>query len=403
MSEPFEHRRSDAHRPGSRRRGRRRGGLRWLLVVLLLAAVAAVVALAYGMLGGEPEQTTARPAPSASAAPVTTALEDVSTTSGERVTLRYRVDVAGAETALVTLVVARPDGTTVRKPLQNVSRRTNVQQAWSGTITLKPGSYRYYVRASVDGRAQKVAVPAKLVVTAPVFPEQAAITDAVDWIKGRSGTPGLAVVTADGKVRGLRTDRQYASYSLSKAMILVAYLRAHGTVSDAARDTLERMIQNSDNAAAGVMYAEVGGASGLSRLAKTVGMKRFSPRGGWISSRVTPADQARFFFSMEKYIPAKHRAFARELLSGITSRQRWGIVAAAGPLGWKVYFKGGWSGGNVHMVQAARLVKGDEVFALAVMTEGNPDWTYGFGTLKGVTGVLLGQEPTGVYLSAVLE
>ena len=55
------------------------------------------------------------------------------------------------------------------------------------------------------------------------------------------------------------------------------------------------------------------------------------------------------------------------------------------------------------MVQAARLVKGDEVFAVAVMTEGNPDWTYGFGTLKGVTGVLLGQEPTGAYLSAVLE
>ena len=132
-------------------------------------------------------------------------------------------------------------------------------------------------------------------------------------------------------------------------------------------------------------------------------MKRFSPGGGWIASRVTPADQARFFLTMDKYIPAKHRAFARELLSGITPRQRWGIVAAAGPLGWKVYFKGGWSGGNVNMVQAARLVKGDTVFALAVMTEGNPNWTYGFGTLKGVTGVLLGQQPTGAYLTEVLE
>jgi hypothetical protein len=259
------------------------------------------------------------------------------------------------------------------------------------------------VRASANGRAQKVAVPAKLVVTAPVFPEKAAIDEAIAWIKGRSGTPGLAVVTADGKVRGVNLDRQYASYSLVKAMILVKYLREHGTISASARDTLTRMIENSDNAAAGVMYAEVGGGSGLSSLAKTVGMERFSPGGGWMSSRVTPRDQARFFLTMEDYIPEKHRAFARELLSGITARQRWGIVAAAGPLGWKVYFKGGWSGGNVHMVQAARLVKGDTVFAMAVMTEGNPNWTYGFGTLKGVTGVLLGQEPTGAYLTEVLE
>jgi len=87
----------------------------------------------------------------------------------------------------------------------------------------------------------------------------------------------------------------------------------------------------------------------------------------------------------------------------VIARQRWGIVAAAGPLGWKVYFKGGWSGGNVDMVQAARLEKGDAVFAVAVMSEGNPNWTYGFGTLKGVTGVLLGQEPTGAYLAEVLE
>ena len=79
------------------------------------------------------------------------------------------------------------------------------------------------------------------------------------------------------------------------------------------------------------------------------------------------------------------------------------FVAAAGPLGWEVYSKAGWSGGNVHMVQAARLVKGDTVFALAVMTEGNPNWTYGFGTLRGGTGVLLGEQPTGAYLTGVLE
>ncbi len=398
MSELFAHRRSDAHR-----RRRRHGIARWLLAGVLLAAVTTVVVLAYDMSAGGPEQTVAQPAPSASAAPVTTALEDAAMVSGGRVALRYRVDAAGADTAVVTLVVARPDGTTVRKPLQDATQAVNVDHTWKGTMSLKAGSYRYYARATVDGRGQRVAVPAKLVVRAAVFPSAGAVADAIAWLRGRSGTPGFAVVSGDGKVRGLRVDRRYASYSLSKAMILVAYLRGHNTVSAGARATLERMIEHSDNAAADAIYAQVGGASALTRLAKTVGMERFSAGGGWISARVTPADQARFFFAMEKYIPEKHRALARELLSGITPRQRWGIVAAAGPLGWKVYFKGGWSGGNVHMVQAARLAKGDKVFALAVMTEGNPNWTYGFGTLKGVTDVLLGRQPTGAYLTQVLE
>lgn len=399
MTDPFAQRRST----GRRRRDRRRSIVRWLVVALALTAAAAAVAFAWSMLGGEPEQTAARPAPSPSVAPVTTGLEDVQMISGQRVRLPFHVAMAGADTALVTLVVTRPDGTPVRRLLRNASRPTNVDQAWTGKLVLKAGSYRYVVYATVDGRQQRVAVPAKLVVTAPAFPGGKGVAAAIAWAKGRNGTPGVAVVTSDGEVRGLRLTKQYASYSLSKAMMLVAYLRAHSTVSDAMRDTLERMIENSDNGAANVVYREVGGSAGLARLAKTVGMEHFSPGGGWISARVTPADQALFFFRMEEYIPAKHRAFARELLSGITSRQRWGIVAAAGPLGWKVYFKGGWSGGNAYMTQAARLVRGERVFAVAVLTEGNPDWTYGFGTLKGVAGLLLGQQPTGVYLTQVLE
>jgi hypothetical protein len=399
VAEPFEHRRSVAHE----RRRRRRGVVRWLVVALALTAVAAVAVFAWSMLGGEPEQTAARPASSPSIAPVTTGLEDVRTTSGARVRLPFRVSMDGAETAIVTLLVTHPDGTPVRRLLRRVTRPVNVDLAWTGTLALKAGSYRYVVYATVDGRQQRVAVPAKLVVEAPAFPGDEAVAAAIAWAKGRSGTPGVAVVTTDGEVHGLRLTKQYASYSLSKAMMLVAYLRAHATVSDAMRDTLERMIEQSDNAAANVLFSEIGGAAGLTRLAKTVGMKRFSPGGGWMSARVTPADQARFFVGMEKYIPAKHRALARELLSGVTSRQRWGIVAAAGPLGWKVYFKGGWSSGNVYMTQAARLQRGKRVFAVAVLTEGNPDWTYGFGTIKGVAGILLGRQPTGAYLAQVLE
>jgi hypothetical protein len=55
------------------------------------------------------------------------------------------------------------------------------------------------------------------------------------------------------------------------------------------------------------------------------------------------------------------------------------------------------------MVQAAWLERGKRRFALAIMTERNPHGGYGFGTLKGVAGVLLGEEPTPAYLAQVLE
>ena len=225
----------------------------------------------------------------------------------------------GADTALVTLVVTRADGTPVRHLLRDVARPANADLSWAGTLSLKPGTYRYVAYATVDGRPQRVAVPATLTVTVPAFPNDKAVAAAIAWIKGRSGAPGLAVITSDGELHGVRLNTQYQSYSLSKAMMLVAYLRAHATISDAMRDTMTRMIENSDNGAADVMYREVGGAVGLTRLARTVGMQRFTAGGGWISTRVTPADQARFFYDMETYIPQRHRAFARQLLSGITA------------------------------------------------------------------------------------
>ena len=103
-------------------------------------------------------------------------------------------------------------------------------------------------------------------------------------------------------------------------------------------------------------------------------------------------------------MPASRRGFARELLSGVTPMQRWGIPAAAGPAGWMTFFKGGWLGlDNRLMLQAAWLEKGDKRWALAVLTDDNPDRAYGWDTQKGVTGLLLGEELTPAYLATVLE
>jgi hypothetical protein len=84
--------------------------------------------------------------------------------------------------------------------------------------------------------------------------------------------------------------------------------------------------------------------------------------------------------------------------------QRWGIPAATGTEGWTSYHKSGWLGmDNKLMVQAAWLEKGKKTWALAVMCDENPTRSYGWDTEKGVTGLLLGQEPTPAYLAVVLE
>jgi len=106
-------------------------------------------------------------------------------------------------------------------------------------------------------------------------------------------------------------------------------------------------------------------------------------------TRITAGDMARFFRDMERYIPDRQRRFANGLLAGITPSQRWGIPAAAGPAGYRVYYKGGWLGAFVLANQAARLERERLRLGLAVFTDGNPGSQYGLDTIRGVTERLL--------------
>jgi hypothetical protein len=202
---------------------------------------------------------------------------------------------------------------------------------------------------------------------------------------------------------GYHAHRQFQSASLAKAMLLVASLRRHPRPSGSLRTTLTTMIEKSDNASADAIFADVGN-SGLRAVARLARMRDFDVGTSWIDTEMTAADQARFFYSYQHYLPARSRAFARRLLSGITALQRWGIPSSAGPAGWKVFFKGGWLGeANEVMNQAAWLEKGRVRWSLAVLTEDNPTSSYGWQTQKGITGLLLGHKPTAAYLAVVHE
>lgn len=175
--------------------------------------------------------------------------------------------------------------------------------------------------------------------------------------------------------------------SLFKVMALAAYLR-QGSVRDRAltegeRDLLGPMIRRSDNGAA-TRVRDMLGPGPFLELAGDADMKHFRYHEVWGLSRTSARDQAEFMYRLERHIPSRHEGYARNLLSNIVPRQRWG-TADARPNHWRLYFKGGWgSGSGAVDHQAAFLERKDCRIALAIVTESNPDHAYGEQTLRGV-------------------
>jgi hypothetical protein len=410
----------------ARRRSRRtRNGL-VAAVVIIIVIVALGVAAVWTLRGGGEQGAMAGPSPGASSpsssAPSSSPdassvrlarIADVEAHQGQAVRLRYRL-VEGPSGTAVTLVVTDAAGSRVK-----ARRLADAEaEAWVTAevpLDLEPGLYTYALRLGDAGAESSDAVDpsadgaasAELRVLAPLppgFPGKKAVAAAREWIRDRDGDVAFAVIDSNGETAGgYREHEPFQLASLSKAILLVATLRADPTPDAATRTTLTSMITESDNDAAYTICGRVG-VKGMRAVAKAAGMDDYRQGAGWVDTRASAADEARLFSQLESLVPAAGRRLARDLLSSVTSMQRWGIPAAAGPEGWTSYFKGGWLGmDNKLMVQAAWLEKGKKSWALAVMTDENPTRSYGWDTEKGVTGLLLGQEPTPAYLATVLE
>jgi D-alanyl-D-alanine dipeptidase len=242
-----------------------------------------------------------------------------------------------------------------------------------------------------DVRAPDVPPAAVAAARAPLapqpFPGRARVAAARRYLSKRAGVESFALIDSRGRLYGWAPRRPYVSASVTKAMMLVAYLRQIGKrAPDASeRALLEPMIEMSDNDRADAVYARVGDA-GLLRVAARVRMRHFATHGYWASATITAVDQARLFLRIDRIVPSRNRAYARRLLSSVIPAQRWGFSRAARGAGFRVFLKGGWrgtaSGDLVH--EAALFEHGRTRFAMAVLTDGNPSHEYGTATLRGV-------------------
>ena len=227
------------------------------------------------------------------------------------------------------------------------------------------------------------------------YPGPRQVSRAASYLRHRAGRTAFAVVDDQGRMSGMHMHWTFVSASVVKAMLLVAYLRrlhSHGQhhVDGYSNSFLYPMIHVSDNNAATQTWSIVGN-SGLYSVAHVAHMTEYSVYTDWASSQISPADQAKFFFEMDRLIPREFVGYARYLLSTIAGYESWGIPAVARPRGYRVFFKGGWRGTGLGQLvhQIGRLEGHRRRIAIAVMTDGDPSMGYGIGTIQGVTAALL--------------
>jgi beta-lactamase class A len=224
------------------------------------------------------------------------------------------------------------------------------------------------------------------------YPWPQRIDAAERYADRRAGVVSFAVIDESGRLRGDHVHRIHSSASVVKAMLLVAYLRQPDVrdrhLARADRRTLGPMIKRSDNQAADAVYERVGPGA-LYELADDARMRHFRTQAVWGLSEITPADQARFFYRLERFVPERHEDYALRLLARIVPSQRWGIPPAA-PGGWRLHYKGGWAGRpNWRINQVMLLRKPERRFAVAILTRDQPSKHYGEQTIEGTARRLL--------------
>jgi beta-lactamase class A len=221
-------------------------------------------------------------------------------------------------------------------------------------------------------------------------PWQPDIKAARHYAQHRAGEVAFATIDQRGRFRGYRVRDTAPAASVFKVMLLASLLRkrAEGRLRRSDRRLLAPMIRWSDSVTATTVRNMVG-VRRIRRLARVAGMRDFSYHPIWGLSETSPRDQVRFIYRLQRYVPGRHRAYERWLLSHVVRSQRWGIGRVV-PRGWKLFLKGGWGSGSGRVDHQVALVKrGRKRVALAIFTEFNPSHAYGKRTLRGVARRLL--------------
>ncbi len=293
----------------------------------------------------------------------------------------------------------------------SVARATTPVAATSSATSSVHSSAEGAVRASasVDGAASTVADAVRAASTARA---QATFSrTASTYLHSRSGSVGvMAVDVGTGVI--VSSSAQTASFTASivKLDILAALLLQRqdaGRLPTSAEQALtRRMITESDNDAASALWQRIGGASGLARANRRLGLRQTVPGSGrlWGLTRTTAADQIRLLTVVTGsggvlvqagvagnvgVLKATQRAYAVRLMEQVDHEQAWGVSAAAGggakalKNGWLPYSRDGYRW-LVNSIGRVSTGKGSTLL-VAVLSRRSPSFSYGVATVERVS------------------
>jgi hypothetical protein len=231
------------------------------------------------------------------------------------------------------------------------------------------------------------------------------------YLRTRSGTAeAIAVDVQTGVV--VSSSPHVASYTASivKLDILAALLLqrqdAGRLPTTAEQDLARRMMTKSDNDAATALWQRIGGASGLAKANRRLGLRETTPGPGtvWGLTRTTAADQLRLLTVIVGCggvlaragvagtvgtLKAAQQAYALHLMEQVDDDQAWGVSAAAADEG--TALKNGWlsySGdGNRWLVNSIGRVRtaNGATLLVAVLSRRSPSLAYGIATVEQVS------------------
>lgn len=216
-------------------------------------------------------------------------------------------------------------------------------------------------------------------------------------------TVGYAIYDTDNNpIASFQGDTQNYGASITKSMLLVAYLRqvGSGTLTAQAKTELTNMIENSDNNSANWVYKQLkDGPTQVMQVATDGGMTNFSfdtsdPTYTLGQSQVTANDFAKFFAKIDTLMPDTQKSYGMNLLAHLSSADQTGLLQAGLP--GTVYSKEGWkpepagTTGSPYVVnQAAQFSQGGASYGIAVTVGHVRDQATGENLIKQVVAALL--------------
>ncbi len=266
--------------------------------------------------------------------------------------------------------------------------------------------------AAAGDRGGPSSYPASYPASPSSAPRQNPLgTTAASYVASRSGTVVAAVYdVAAGQTWTLGPQHPQAEASIVKLDILETLYAQQGTgpaLAGTDQSLAQRMMEDSDNAAATSLWNAVGGPGRIQSFNTVAGLTHTLPSScvtcpgfawpGWGLTTTTPADQIvllRELIEPSTLLTDAQRQNALELMENVTPGQRWGVTGGVPPQA-TVALKNGWlplnSARTDWQINSIGWVKGSgRDYLVAVLTTGNPTEQYGIDTINRLSAMVWG-------------